>query len=180
MKKPSERLTRLPAYAINELAAAKKRLLAAGRDVIDLSAGDADLAPPEIAVETLAQAAADPAMSRYAFQVGLIEFREAAAGYMKRRFDVDVDPMTELLHGNIKHVRRRINTRDLQTLLVKRLDTRTNTTSDIEQGFASNRFQHIDHEAVLKIGFSFATCLYHPFFINTCIIKIEDITHALD
>jgi len=95
--KPSERLTRLPAYAINELAAAKKRLLAAGRDVIDLSAGDADLPAPEIAIEALARAAAEPAMSRYAFQIGLIEFREAAAGYMKRRFDVDVDPMTELL-----------------------------------------------------------------------------------
>jgi LL-diaminopimelate aminotransferase len=94
---PSSRLARLPAYAINELAAAKKRLLAAGRDVIDLSAGDADLPPPEIAVEVLAKAAAEPAMSRYAFQIGLIEFREAAAGYMKRRFGVDVDPMTELL-----------------------------------------------------------------------------------
>jgi LL-diaminopimelate aminotransferase len=87
----------LPAYAINELAAAKKRMLTAGRDVIDLSAGDADLAPPAIAVETLARAAADPAMSRYAFQVGLVEFREAAAAYMQRRFGVDVDPMTELL-----------------------------------------------------------------------------------
>ncbi len=97
MKRPSERLSRLPVYAINELAAAKKRLLAAGRDVIDLSAGDADLAPPAIAIETLARAAAEPAMSRYAFQIGLIEFREAAAGYMKRRFGVDVDPMTELL-----------------------------------------------------------------------------------
>ena len=97
MKKPSDRLIRLPAYAINELAAAKKRLLAAGRDVIDLSAGDADLPPPKIAVETLTKAAADPAMSRYAFQIGLVEFREAAAGYMKRRFGVDVDPMTELL-----------------------------------------------------------------------------------
>jgi LL-diaminopimelate aminotransferase len=97
LKRPSERLSRLPVYAINELAAAKKRLLAAGRDVIDLSAGDADLAPPAIAIETLARAAAEPAMSRYAFQIGLIEFREAAAGYMKRRFGVDVDPMTELL-----------------------------------------------------------------------------------
>jgi LL-diaminopimelate aminotransferase len=72
-------------------------MLAAGRDVIDLSAGDADLPPPAIAVEALASAAADPAMSRYAFQVGLIEFREAAAAYMKRRFGVDVDPMKELL-----------------------------------------------------------------------------------
>jgi len=65
--------------------------------VIDLSAGDADLAPPEVAVEALARAATEPAMSRYAFQVGLIEFREAAAAYMQRRFNVDVDPMTELL-----------------------------------------------------------------------------------
>jgi len=97
LTRPSERLARLPVYAINELAAAKKRLIADGRDVVDLSAGDADLPPPRIAVETLAEAAADPAMSRYAFQVGLIEFREAAAAYMKRRFDVTVDPMTELL-----------------------------------------------------------------------------------
>jgi len=97
LNRTSDRLTRLPAYAINELAAARKRLLAAGQDVIDLSAGDADLPPPEVAVETLAQAAADPAMSRYAFQIGLVEFREAVAGYMKRRFGVDVNPMTELL-----------------------------------------------------------------------------------
>jgi LL-diaminopimelate aminotransferase len=97
LNQPNDRLNRLPVYAINELAAAKKRMLAAGRDVIDLSAGDADLAPPAIAVETLSRAAAEPAMSRYAFQVGLVEFREAAAAYMKRRFGVDVDPMAELL-----------------------------------------------------------------------------------
>ncbi len=91
------RLDRLPAYAINELVAAKKRLLAEGRDLIDLSAGDADLPPPDLAVQTLSRAAADPANSRYAFQLGSVDFREAAASYMKRRFDVDVDPMTELL-----------------------------------------------------------------------------------
>ena len=65
--------------------------------MIDLSVGDADLPPPRVAVEALAQAAADPAMSRYAFQIGLIEFRVAAADYMKRRFGVHVDPLTELL-----------------------------------------------------------------------------------
>ncbi len=97
MIKTSERFSRLPVYAINELAAAKKRLVAAGKDVIDLSAGDADLPPPKEAVQALADAAASPAMSRYAFQIGLIPFREAAAGYMMRRFGVEVDPMTELL-----------------------------------------------------------------------------------
>jgi LL-diaminopimelate aminotransferase len=65
--------------------------------VIDLGAGDADLAPPEIAVRTLADAAREPRMSRYAFQVGLVEFREAAARYMERRFGVCLDPMTEIL-----------------------------------------------------------------------------------
>src|SRR5207248_4012370 len=37
-----------------------------------------------------------PAMSRYAFQLGLPAFREAAAAYMKRRFDVRFDAFTEL------------------------------------------------------------------------------------
>lgn len=79
-----------------ELPAIKRRLIQQGVDVIDVGAGDADLAPPRIAVETLARAAQDPAMSRYAFQIGLPAFREAAAGYMQRRFGLKVDPFTEL------------------------------------------------------------------------------------
>jgi LL-diaminopimelate aminotransferase len=94
---PSDRLGLLPPYAVAELAALKRRLLAEGRDVIDLGAGDADFAPPAPAVQTLAEAAADPAMSRYAFQVGLKEYRDAASRYIARRFGVDFDPMEELL-----------------------------------------------------------------------------------
>ena len=67
-----------------------------GVDIIDVGAGDADFAPPEIAVDALVRAARDPAMSRYAFQLGLPAFREAAARYLKRRFDLTVDPFTEL------------------------------------------------------------------------------------
>src|SRR5258707_818335 len=79
-----------------ELPAIKRRLLAQGVDVIDVGAGDADFAPPRVAVETLARAAQDPAMSRYAFQLGLPAFREAAADYMRRRFGQTFDPFTEL------------------------------------------------------------------------------------
>jgi LL-diaminopimelate aminotransferase len=79
-----------------ELPAIKRRLIQQGVDVIDVGAGDADFAPPRIAVETLARAAQDPAMSRYAFQIGLPAFREAAAGYMQRRFGLKLDPFTEL------------------------------------------------------------------------------------
>jgi LL-diaminopimelate aminotransferase len=97
MKLASGRMGRLPAYATQRIAATKRRLLAEGRDVIDLGAGDADLPPPEIAVRTLAEAVKDPKMSRYSFQTGLPEFREAVARYMDRRFDVQIDPYTELL-----------------------------------------------------------------------------------
>jgi LL-diaminopimelate aminotransferase len=84
-------------YAVGELAALKRRLIADGTDVIDLSAGESDAPPPEIAVTELRRALADPAMSRYAFQAGLCEFREAVAAYMLRRFNVVVDPVTEVL-----------------------------------------------------------------------------------
>ncbi|NIM48477.1 MAG: aminotransferase class I/II-fold pyridoxal phosphate-dependent enzyme [Gemmatimonadales bacterium] len=93
----SARLDRLPAYTVAELAARKRRLLADGVDVIDLSAGDVDFPPPEAAVEALREAVGDPRMSRYPHQVGLLEFREAAANYMERRFGVAVDPLTEVL-----------------------------------------------------------------------------------
>src|SRR5206468_12358801 len=76
--------------------AIKRRLVQQGVDVIDVGAGDADFAPPEVAVEALAHAVRDPTMSRYAFQLGLPAFREAAAAYMKRRFGVRFDPFTEL------------------------------------------------------------------------------------
>ena len=95
--RPSDRLERLPAYPVGELARVKQELLASGRDVIDLSAGDPDFPPPAIAVEALTEALGDPAMSRYSFQVGLRAFREAVVRYMARRFGVDLDPATEIL-----------------------------------------------------------------------------------
>jgi len=92
----SKRVAQLPIYPMAELPAIKRRLIAQGVDVIDVGAGDADLAPPRVAVEALARAAQDPAMSRYAFQLGLPAFREAAADYLRRRFGLTIDPFTEL------------------------------------------------------------------------------------
>jgi len=92
----SQRVANLPTYPMAELPAIKRRLIQQGVDVIDVGAGDADFPPPRVAVETLARAAHDPAMSRYAFQLGLPAFREAAADYLKRRFRLTIDPFTEL------------------------------------------------------------------------------------
>ena len=92
----SKRVARLPTYPMAELPAIKRRLIEQGVDVIDVGAGDADFPPPDVAVKALTRAVQDPAMSRYAFQLGLAAFREAAAGYMQRRFGVTVDPVQEL------------------------------------------------------------------------------------
>jgi LL-diaminopimelate aminotransferase len=92
----SKRLAALPAYPMAEIPTIKRRLIQQGVDVIDVGAGDADFAPPEVAVDALNRALRDPAMSRYAFQIGLPAFREAAAAYMKRRFGARFDPFAEL------------------------------------------------------------------------------------
>jgi LL-diaminopimelate aminotransferase len=92
----SRRVSALPSYPLAEIPTIKRRLLQQGVDVIDIGAGDADFAPPAVAVEALARAVRDPAMSRYGFQLGLPAFREAAAAYMQRRFSLRFEPFTEL------------------------------------------------------------------------------------
>ena len=90
-----KRVAQLPTYAVGQIAERKRQLIADGVDVIDLGVGDADIAPPEIAVSALHEAAQDRRMSRYAFQLGLMEFRESVQRFMERRFDVTVDPQDE-------------------------------------------------------------------------------------
>lgn len=72
-------------------------MVSEGIDVIDLGAGDADLAPPPAVIERLAEAARLTEMSRYPFQVGLPSFREAVSNWMERRFGVKLDPFEEIL-----------------------------------------------------------------------------------
>ena len=97
MKQTSDRIGRLPLYAVSEIAEAKRRLLAEGVDVIDVGAGDADFHPPQVAVEALREALSESSMSRYSFQVGLPEYRERIVEYMQRRFSVAVDPLGQVL-----------------------------------------------------------------------------------
>jgi LL-diaminopimelate aminotransferase len=93
----SERLERLPPYLFAELerkVAAKK---AAGVDVISLGIGDPDMPTPADTVEALARAAADPGTHQYPSNRGRPELREAFARFYARRFDVELDPDTEVV-----------------------------------------------------------------------------------
>jgi LL-diaminopimelate aminotransferase len=95
--KLSKRLAKYPAYPLAEIPRRKRELLQAGVDVIDLGAGDADVPPPQVAVDALVEALRDPAMSRYGFQLGLPAFREAVVRYHQRRFGTAFDAMAEVL-----------------------------------------------------------------------------------
>lgn len=93
----SHRFGQLPAYPLAHIPQRKRELLQQGVDVIDLGAGDADLAPPDAAVEALQRAAATPSMGRYGFGMGHVPFREAIAGWMQSRFGVSFDPIAEVV-----------------------------------------------------------------------------------
>jgi LL-diaminopimelate aminotransferase len=96
MPKPNRRIQALPPYPLTDVPGIKRDLRARGVDIIDLGTGDADAAPPPAAVEALQRAACETANSRYPFQLGLVEFREEIARWMRGRFGVEVDPMREL------------------------------------------------------------------------------------
>jgi LL-diaminopimelate aminotransferase len=97
MPRYAKRLLDLPEYPLGKFPEKKRQLIARGMDVIDLGAGDADLAPPPVAVERLAAAARTPSMSRYGFGLGLVEYREAIVRFMKRRFNLEFDPFSEIV-----------------------------------------------------------------------------------
>jgi LL-diaminopimelate aminotransferase len=97
MPRTTARYKTLPEYLLASMPQKKRDLIAKGVDVIDLGAGDADLAPPAEAVAALERAAHNPAMSRYGFGLGLPAFRDAVARWMHRRFGLIFDPMKEVV-----------------------------------------------------------------------------------
>jgi len=93
----ASRFATLPEYPLARIPQKKRELLERGVDVIDLGAGDADLAPPPAAVEALVKAAHTPSMSRYGFGLGHVPFREAISEWMAMRFGQRFDPISEVV-----------------------------------------------------------------------------------
>ena len=93
----ASRLTQLPPYLFVEIDQAKRKLVAAGKDIIDLGVGDPDLPTPAHILDQLKRTADDPANHRYSFTEGIGELRQAIARWYERRFNVTLDPKTEVL-----------------------------------------------------------------------------------
>ena len=104
----SERLSRLGSgvFARNDQRKAAYSARAAdGRGLdgaplpplLDLSLGSTDLQPPPVALEAIAAGLNRPESASYCLHAATLPFREAVAAWAQRRFDVAVDPETEVL-----------------------------------------------------------------------------------
>lgn len=92
----SQRLKQLPPYLFVEIDKAKRQARQEGRDIIDLGIGDPDLATPDFIIEALNKAAADSSNHHYALDAGLPRLRQAIANWYQKRFNVRLNPETEI------------------------------------------------------------------------------------
>jgi len=93
----ARRLDEVPPYLFAELERKIEEKERAGIDVISLGIGDPDLPTPEPVIRALAEAARDPSTHQYPSNRGSKEFRDAAAGFYRRRFGIDLDPASEVV-----------------------------------------------------------------------------------
>lgn len=88
-------LRALKPYPMAELQARKAALVKAGKRVFDFGTGDPIEPTPAFIPEALRQAV--PEISQYPSVAGTPQLRQAAVGYLARRFGVTLDPETQVL-----------------------------------------------------------------------------------
>jgi succinyldiaminopimelate transaminase len=88
-------LDRVGAHPITAIQEQVRELRARGEEVLDFSLGD-PIEPTWDQIPT-AVAASIPTVSQYPTTRGMPDLRRAIAGYVRRRFGVDVDPETQII-----------------------------------------------------------------------------------
>jgi alanine-synthesizing transaminase len=97
MTEEFHRIRRLPPYVFAEVNSAKAKARAAAEDIVDLGMGNPDSPTPPHIVAKLVEAVADPRTHRYSMSKGIPGLRRALAGYYERRFNVKLNPETEVV-----------------------------------------------------------------------------------
>jgi len=93
----AERLGKLPPYLFAKLDKMKAEAKKKGMDIINLGVGDPDMPTPPHIIEALKKASEKPENHQYPSYEGMPSFRRSVAAWYKKRFDVDLDPETEVL-----------------------------------------------------------------------------------
>lgn len=92
----AKRIQGLTSAIFTEMGALKKKVEARGVNVINLGVGSPDLPPAPHIIQALHQAIDKPQNYQYPMD-GLPELRQALAGWYKTRFNVVLDPETEIM-----------------------------------------------------------------------------------
>jgi len=93
----AHRIRELPPYLFAKIDQMKEEMKQKGADLIDLGIGDPDLPTFPHIIAALKEAAQDPRNHRYPSYSGMREFREAVATWYHKRFNVSLDPSTEVV-----------------------------------------------------------------------------------
>ncbi len=93
----AKRLQSLPPYLFARIEKKIQEKKAAGVDVISLGIGDPDRPTPGNIIDKLVEQAHNPENHSYPSSVGMMEYREAVAQWYKNRFEVDLDPASEIV-----------------------------------------------------------------------------------
>jgi alanine-synthesizing transaminase len=94
---PSARISRLPPYLFARINKTKYEKRVAGIDIIDLGMGNPTDPTPESVVQKLAEASRDPRNHRYSVSNGVAGLRREVAKKYKDKYNVDLDPETEVI-----------------------------------------------------------------------------------
>ena len=92
----SERLQKLPPYLFVRLEKLTSKKREEGVDIIDFGIGDPDLPTPEPIVRAIQEAMPINKNQKYSSSQGERDLRVAIAEWYKRRYNVDVDPNTQV------------------------------------------------------------------------------------
>lgn len=95
----SKRFDKIPPYLFMELRKKINAAKAKGVDVISLAVGDPVEPTPVSVIEELYRAAKDPENHRYPTdeEKGMLSFRKSVADWYKRKYNISLDPETEIL-----------------------------------------------------------------------------------
>jgi aspartate/methionine/tyrosine aminotransferase len=87
----------MPESVFNTMDRAKHVARRKGLELVDLSIGSSDVAPPEVALQALREATYDPDTYGYCLFSRTQPLRHAAAAWFSKRFDRVLDPETQVL-----------------------------------------------------------------------------------
>ncbi|MFC4218626.1 pyridoxal phosphate-dependent aminotransferase [Flagellimonas marina] len=93
----ADRLHSVQEYYFSKKLREVRELMNQGKPIINMGIGSPDLAPSPKVLETLRDSIMDTGAHQYQSYQGLPQLREAIADFYKQKFDVSVNPNTEVL-----------------------------------------------------------------------------------